>query len=52
MPERQLLVNFESVEAMLAFGNMIDQKLTPDTKSVWWPKPDMAKATKRYSDKS
>lgn len=36
-PKKQLLISFRSVEDMLAFSSVIGQKLTPKTKSVWWP---------------
>lgn len=35
--KKQLLINFRSEEDMLAFAEVLKQKLTPKTKSVWWP---------------
>ena len=36
-PKKQLLINFRSEEDMLAFAEVLGQKLTPKTKSVWFP---------------
>lgn len=37
-PKKQLIISFRSEEDMLKFGDeVLGQKLTPKTKSVWWP---------------
>lgn len=37
-PRKQLIISFRSEEDMLKFGEtVLGQKLTPKTKSVWWP---------------
>lgn len=36
-PKKQLIINFRSEEDFLAFSEHVHQKLTPKTKSVWYP---------------
>jgi hypothetical protein len=35
--KKQLIINFRTEEEFLAFSNLIDQKLTLKTRSVWYP---------------
>jgi hypothetical protein len=36
-PYKVLIVRFETKEEYEAFSVLIDQKLTPKTKSIWYP---------------
>jgi len=46
---KQLVVNFESKDDLVAFANLIQQAITEQTKSVWFPKAERVSAIdKRY----
>ena len=50
-PTKQIIVSFASYDDMRAFGELIGQKLTPNTQSVWYPKAEIGRyADKRYVD--
>ena len=36
--ERQLIINFKNEEDLKNFSNLIGQKITSKTKSIWFPK--------------
>jgi hypothetical protein len=38
---KQVLVNFESRDAMDAFAALVGQRVTLDTKSIWYPKAEL-----------
>ena len=44
----QVIVNFKSLDDMIAFGKFVNQKITYRTKFIWWPTPP---ATESYKDK-
>lgn len=53
MEVKSLKINFASMEDYYAFGELIQQKLTPKTKSVWFPKQDLVKPSDYiYADES
>ena len=37
-PYKTIMVHFESEEAVKSFAKLVDQKLTVQTKSIWYPK--------------
>jgi hypothetical protein len=50
-PYKSITVHFESREDMEKFATLIEQRLTFDTQSVWFPKPNNIKpAHYRYVD--
>lgn len=44
---KQIIVSFRSYEDMRKFGELLNQKVTPKTKSLWYPKAEI----ERYMDK-
>lgn len=53
MPFRQIIINFETKEDIKDFAELINQNLTYDTKSIWYPKVEGIKpSSKRYVDES
>ena len=36
-PSQQIIISFESFEDVKAFSELVGQKLTPNTKSLWFP---------------
>lgn len=40
-PYKQLIVNLMTEEDMIAFSKLIEQPLTPKTKSIWYPVQDV-----------
>jgi hypothetical protein len=50
-PYRSIIVHFESRADLLAFSTLVEQKFTPDTKSIWYPKASILSfSNKRYMD--
>jgi len=50
-PYRQLIISFASEEDIQAFSKLIEQKITPKTKSLWYPPAEIGRyADKRYID--
>jgi hypothetical protein len=48
-PWKQIVVSFAGPADMAAFAELVDQTITPDTKSIWFPAANLEKiATKRY----
>lgn len=48
-PWKSVTVHFENRAAMDAFARLIEQTITPDTRSVWHPQADVGRlANKRY----
>jgi len=39
-PVQQIIVSFQTYHHVKMFAQMIDQNLTPNTKSVWFPKKE------------
>lgn len=39
-PDFKLIISFESFEDAKAFSELINQKITPRTKSLWFPKKE------------
>lgn len=50
-PWKQLTISFENYEDMQEFSMLVGQKLTPDTRSIWYPEAEITRyANKRYAD--
>ncbi len=50
-PFKSIYVHFESYEDMQKFAEAVGQKLTPDTRSIWYPAAEIGRiANKRYVD--
>lgn len=50
-PWKQIIVSFENYEDIKAFSELIGQRLTPDTRSIWYPEAEIGRiANKRYVD--
>lgn len=48
---KQLIIHFASPGDLIAFASLIEQKLTPKTRSIWFPDPEkFTFMNKRYSD--
>jgi len=46
---RQIVVNFATYSDLLAFGDAIGQKVTPNTRSTWYPPAEIGRyENKRY----
>jgi len=39
-PVQQIIVSFQSYDHVKQFGRLVDQNVTPNTKSVWYPKKE------------
>ena len=52
-PFSKIIVRFDSQEALDEFSQLIGQKLTPKTKSIWHPKLERGKTTgNKYRDEN
>ena len=52
-PFSQIIVRFESEDDLNEFAKIINQKLTPKTKSIWHPhKPHMRSIRMEWQDES
>jgi len=52
-PFQSLVVHFESVEDRKSFAKLIEQNITSDTKSLWYPESEKGKYKNyRYIDES
>ena len=40
-PVRQIIVSFKNDEDVQEFANLVGQKLTDKTKSIWYPKQEI-----------
>lgn len=40
MPVRQLIINFEHFDDVKAFALLVEQTITPETRSIWYPEVD------------
>jgi len=50
-PFKTVYVHFHDLEGMQAFARFVDQPVTLDTRSIWYPKAEIGRiADKRYSD--
>lgn len=47
-PYQTIQIHFESKEDLQEFANLVDQKITPNTKFIWYPKVKI----KRYMNKA
>jgi hypothetical protein len=53
MPWKQITVNFESRSDMNAFAALVRQKITPDTRFIWYPENEkQVSYDKRWDDES
>lgn len=46
-PLKSIYVHFETIEDMEAFAKLVGQKLTLNTRSIWYPEAEIG----RYADK-
>lgn len=52
-PIKSIKVHFETFDDMRAFAELVGQKITPDTRSIWWPEAEIGRyANKAYVDES
>lgn len=52
-PFTKITIRFETEEDLKAFAKLIDQNLTPKTKSIWFPfKSHWGKTINRWVDES
>ena len=52
-PFRSVVVHFEKKEDVDAFAKLLEQKITEDTKSLWYPKMSINRYVKmKYEDES
>ena len=52
-PIQQIIISFETKEDVQKFANLINQKVTSFTKSIWYPEIKIEKpSSKRYVDES
>ena len=50
-PKRKIVVSFRNEEDVQKFAELVDQKITPKQKSLWYPfMPKRTYADKRYVD--
>jgi len=50
-PHKSIIVHFESRADLIAFGKLMEQKFTNETKSIWYPKVTIVRfSNKRYMD--
>lgn len=51
MPWKRLIVNFENINDLNAFAKVIGQKITIDTRFIWYPEAELLPvANKRYNN--
>ena len=52
-PWKSIMVHFEGLSDLREFSELIGQKLTPKTRSVWFPEAEIGRyANKRYINES
>lgn len=50
-PWKTVYVHFEDIEAIRAFAKLVEQPVTTETRSLWYPKADIGHiANKRWVD--
>jgi hypothetical protein len=49
--EQQITINFKSYKDVVRFGKLIKQKLTENTRSIWFPKAPKDVEKKKYKNK-
>jgi len=50
---KSIIVHFKSREEMLAFSELVKQRITTETQSIWYPEAEIRRyADKRYIDES
>lgn len=53
MPWKSITVNFENREDMNEFAKLVNQKITVDTRFIWYPESEkLVAADKRWDDES
>lgn len=40
-PIQQIIVSFQTYDHVKQFGRLVDQNVTPNTKSLWFPKKEI-----------
>lgn len=52
-PVKTIYVHFETLQDMAAFAVLVDQPITTNTRSIWYPEAEIGRfADKRYIDGS
>jgi len=52
-PKFQVIVSFESEVDLLAFSQLVEQTVTPNTRSIWYPEAEIGRyMDKRYADQA
>ena len=52
-PEQSIIVHFETLEDRDNFSKLLDQTITTETKSIYYPKLEITRyVDKRYTDES
>ena len=49
-PYRTLPLHFKSREDVIKFSELIGQRITEDTRYVWYPKPELSRTDRVYID--
>ena len=50
-PTKSVIVHFETLADLKAFSELVGQKITPNTQSIWYPEAEIGTyADKRYAD--
>ncbi len=50
-PLKSILVHFETEEDMATFAKLLEQTITPNTRSLWFPEAEIGRMTdKRYTN--
>ena len=52
-PWKSMPVHFKSKEDLIAFAKLVGQPITPETRSVWYPKAEIGQmSNKRFTDET
>ena len=50
-PWKSLAVHFENEEDLIKFAQLVQQRITPDTRSIWFPEAEIGRmSNKRFTD--
>ncbi len=50
-PAKTVIVHFENLSDLSAFAKLVDQRITPNTRSIWYPELEIGRfSDKRYVD--
>lgn len=53
LPIKSLIIHFETLGDMVEFSHLLKQRMTPNTKSIWYPEvTELSRINKRYYDAS